>query len=144
MSPLAVGQRFNGSIFSCGAAFGDIDLDGRTDILFTTNNGAPHILLNQSPGGAWLDVEVEGSGALNRGGIGSLITLHRNGLPDLLGRVHTDSSYCSASAHRVHFGLGDHPTVRSVEVAWPDGVRERWDAPAVNSVAQLVPGTVRA
>jgi hypothetical protein len=126
---------------SRGAAFGDIDQDGRTDILFTTNNGPAHLLLNQSPSAAWLDVQVEGNGAINRDGIGALVTLHRDGLSGLLRRVHTDSSYCSASDRRAHFGLGNHPAVRSVEVAWPDGFRERWDVSAVNRVMRLVRGS---
>ena len=138
------GAAFQRLDISRGAAFGDLDRDGRTDIVFTINNGPPHLLLNQSPTNAWLDVEVEGKGAINRDGIGAVITLHRDGLSDLLRRVHTDSSYCSASDRRVHFGLGNRSTVRSVEVAWPDGVRERWDVPAVNRVMHLVRGAGRA
>jgi hypothetical protein len=137
------GAAFQRLEISRGAAFGDIDQDGRTDILFTTNNGPAHLLLNQSPSTAWLDVQVEGNGAINRDGIGALVTLHRDGLPDLLRCVHTDSSYCSASDRRVHFGLGSHPSVRWIEVAWPDGSRERWDVSAVNRVMRLVRGSGR-
>ena len=138
------GPAFQRLDISRGAAFGDVDGDGRTDILFTTNNGPPHLLLNQSPAAAWLDVEVEGNGKVNRDGVGAQITLHRAGLPDLLRRVHTDSSYCSASSRRVHFGLGNHPAPASIEVAWPDGSRERWDVPGVNRVMRLARGAGRA
>jgi hypothetical protein len=143
VTPLG-GEAFQRLDVSRGAAFGDIDRDGRTDILFTTNNGPPHLLLNQSLGGAWLDIEVEGGDQINRDGIGALITLKRNDAADLIGRVHTDSSYCSASDRRVHFGLGAHPAVRSLEVTWPDGARELWDVPTVNRVMHLARGSGRA
>ena len=137
------GTAFQRLEISRGAAFGDVDLDGHTDILVTTNNGPPHLLLNQSRAGAWLEVEVEGGGNVNRDGIGARVTVRRDGLADLIGRVHTDSSYCSASSRRVHFGLGDRSAVRALEVTWPDGSKERWDAPGMNRVVHLVRGAGR-
>jgi len=126
---------------SRGAAFGDIENDGRVDILITNNNGPARLLLNQSAIGSWLEVQVEGNGPVNRDGIGSLVIVQRDGLPNLVRRVHTDSSYCSASERRVHFGLGDPPSVRSIQVAWPDGSVEQWDTAGVNRVLRLVKGT---
>jgi hypothetical protein len=36
----------------------------------------------------------------------------------------TSVGYASSSDSRVHFGLGDSPTVRELEVRWPSGARQ--------------------
>src|SRR5262249_10927708 len=80
------GPAFQRLDISRAAAFGDIDGDARPDFVFPTNNGPPHLLLNQSPGAAWLEVELTGNGTVNRDGIGALVTVHRDALSDLIGR----------------------------------------------------------
>lgn len=126
---------------SRGAAFGDIDNDGYIDIVISNNNGAARLLLNGSPHqAAWLEVRLVGNGKCNRDGIGALIKVERDGLPPLVRRVHTDSSYCSARDRRVHFGLGNHPQIRTIEVVWPDGLVEHWRPPGVNRSLTLIHG----
>jgi hypothetical protein len=127
-----------------GAAFGDIDNDGDIDIVITNNNGPARLLLNDAPPDAgWLELLVEGSGKVNRDALGARVTLHRDGGANLVRRVHTDSSYCSASDRRVHFGLNGKSVIRTVEVAWPDGSTEQWEAPAPNRIVKLIRGTGR-
>jgi hypothetical protein len=110
-----------------GAAFGDIDNDGAVDILVTNNNGPARLLRNESGSGQhWLEVRLEGERS-NRFGIGARVAVLRDGEEPLWRRVHTDSSYLSASDVRVHFGLGKDAAVRSVLVHWPDGSKESWD-----------------
>ena len=33
-------------------------------------------------------------------------------------------SYCSAQDPRIHFGLGEHAKVDTLEITWPSGARE--------------------
>jgi hypothetical protein len=128
-----------------GAAFGDLNNDGRVDIVITNNNGPARVLLNQSPvRAAWVEALFEGNGKVNRDGFGARVTLHREGLPDLVQRVHTDSSYASASDRRVHFGLGYQAAIGFIEAAWPDGTVERWHAPASGRVLKFIKGTGQA
>jgi hypothetical protein len=101
---------------SRGAAFGDIDNDGAVDILVATNNGPARILRNNLPRRNWLAVQIDGPGL----GIGARVAVKAKGLPELWRRVHTDSSYLSASDARVHFGLGDATHIERVTVYWPD------------------------
>lgn len=126
-----------------GAAFGDLDNDGRVDIVITNNNGPARLLLNRSRAGNWLSVRLEGAGKVNRNGLGARVRVRRRGGPDLLRRVQTDSSYCSASDRRAHFGLGAGEA-ESVEVAWPDGAVERWDRPGNDRVINLAKGSGRS
>jgi hypothetical protein len=139
------GEVFQRLEISRGAAFGDIDNDGDIDIVITNNNGPARLLLNDSARNAgWLQVRLEGSGKVSRDAVGARVTLDRDSLPSLVRRVHTDSSYCSASDRRVHFGLDGKTEIRAIEVAWPDGSTERWDGPAANRLVTLVRGSGRS
>jgi len=109
---------------SRGAAFGDIDNDGDIDILVANNNGPVRLLRNDMPRRSWLAVQVDGGGL----GAGARVAVKATGLPVLQRRVHTDSSYLSASDPRVYFGLGSAKQIESVTVRWPDGSETRQTA----------------
>jgi hypothetical protein len=106
---------------SRGAAFGDIDNDGDVDVLVADNNGPVRLLRNDLPPRNWVAVQIEGAGL----GVGARVTVKASGLPALWRRVHTDSSYLSASDPRAYFGLGEAAQIDSVTVHWPDGSETR-------------------
>jgi hypothetical protein len=113
---------------SRGAAMGDIDNDGDVDVVVTDNGGPAQLLLNQTVenGGKnhWLSVSLR-QPVTNRFALGAGVGVERTGKPTLWRRVRTDGSYLSAGDSRVHFGLGDSPTITAVVIQWPDGERER-------------------
>ena len=134
------GSPFQLSEVGRGAAFGDIDNDGRIDIVVTNNNGPARLLLNETaPRAHWLEVLVRGV-KCNRDGIGARVAVLREGQRPLWRRVHTDGSYLSASDVRVHFGLGQRAGAQAL-VEWPDGSKERWDKLPADSLVILVQGT---
>jgi hypothetical protein len=116
-----------------GAAFGDIDNDGDIDVLVTANNGPVRLLRNDLPARKWVVFDVQGPGL----GIGARIEVRAKGLPPLWKRVHTDSSYLSASDPRPHFGLGTAEAIEQVRVHWLDGRVEQLGRVTPNSVQKL-------
>jgi hypothetical protein len=126
-----------------GAAFGDVDNDGRIDIVVSNNNGPLRLLLNETqPRGHWLEVRLQGVKS-NRDGIGARVGALRPGQTTLWRRASTDGSYLSASDVRVHFGLGDlRKTILVVQ--WPDGLSEKWEDVQGDALITLREGTGKA
>lgn len=110
---------------SRGTAAGDIDNDGDTDMVLTSNNGPARLLLNRSADGTpWLGLRlVDRRG---RDALGARVRLVTAGRSPLWRRVHTDGSYGSAHDPRVLFGLEGEAADREVVVHWPDGSVESW------------------
>ena len=107
-----------------GLAVGDINNDGRVDAVVTTNDGAPHVLYNQtSTSNHWLTLTLVGHKS-NRDGIGAEVRLSTPQMNQLV-TVSTCGSYLSSSDKRVHFGLGTETVAQSVEIHWPSGIVQR-------------------
>jgi hypothetical protein len=109
-----------------GAAFGDLDNDGDTDIVVTNNNGPVRLLLNTAAASHWAQVKLRQDSG-NRFGFGARVGLERAGRPTLWRRVKTDGSYLSASDPRIQFGLDGTSAIDAVVVQWPDGRLQRWN-----------------
>jgi hypothetical protein len=140
-STAMAGNVFELSEVSRGAAFGDIDNDGDTDVVIGNSNGPVRLLLNQmGQDRPWLGLEVL---AYNRHELGALVRVFRSDGAVLTRRVHTDGSYASASDPRVLVGLGEAAGVSKIEVRWPDGRREEWTDVASDDYTTLRRGEGR-
>jgi hypothetical protein len=120
---------------SRAAAFGDLDNDGRIDVVVANRDAAPHVLRNVAPGrGHWLLLRViERSG---RDAIGAVVSIAA-GTKTLRRDVRSGYSYLAANDPRVHIGLGDLTKVESVTVQWADGTRERYGPVAADRLVDL-------
>jgi len=104
-----------------GAAFGDLDNDGRVDVVVSAIGEPPAVLYNTTPGaGHWIALELRGTKS-NRDGIGAVVQLTGTSGTVEYNHATTSVGYNSSSDKRVHFGLGADATVRSIEVRWPSG-----------------------
>jgi hypothetical protein len=100
-----------------GAAFGDINNDGRMDVVITTLGGPPVVLLNRYGGNRWLGVTLQGTRS-NRDGYGARVQV--NGQTRF---ATSTGSYASANDKRLHFGLGSAEKAK-VEILWPSGMKQ--------------------
>jgi hypothetical protein len=120
---LRAGQGFSIPAPHRGAAFGDLNNDGKIDIVVTVLNGPPQILMNRSKNNNhWIILKLVGVKS-NRDGLGTRIKIATaSGVQ--FNHATTTVGYNSSSDKRVHFGLGSASVVDSIELTWPSGIRQ--------------------
>ncbi|HBI46731.1 MAG TPA: RNA-binding protein [Planctomycetales bacterium] len=124
---------------SRGLAVGDVDGDGALDLLTTTVGGAAHLYRNIAPNrGHWLLVRAVDP-ALRRDAYGAEITVQAGGRRRV-SWINPGQSYLCSNDCRAHFGLGASNAVDSLEVLWPDGVREIFPGRPADQVVVLRKG----
>ena len=107
-----------------GCAFGDLDGDGRVDVVVSVIGEPAELLYNVTAGGGhWLALSLKGRKS-NRDAIGAAVRLTGQSGHVQYNHVTTAVGYASASDKRVHFGLGSDRAVREIEIRWPSGARQ--------------------
>ncbi|HEX8475458.1 MAG TPA: CRTAC1 family protein [Pyrinomonadaceae bacterium] len=127
----SAGTTFNTPLAARGAAFGDLDNDGDTDIVIATTDAAPVLLRNNGTRNHWLGIALSGAKS-NRHGLGARVIV-----TDAAGVKQTydataAGSYLSSNDPRIIVGLGTGVGVRTVEVRWPGGKTQTLTAPAID------------
>jgi hypothetical protein len=122
-----------------GAAFGDVDNDGDTDILVGNDAGPARLLINDvGARNHWVGLRLVGRSG--RDMLGARVGVTGGSGATAWRRVRTDGSYASANDPRVLVGLGSSSERPRVEVRWPDGTRETWQAVEVDRWTTLKQG----
>jgi len=144
-SEVSAGAAFRTPKVSRGAAFGDVDNDGDTDVLVVDADTPVRLLVNETGSrNPWLGLRLVGKppGAkAERDLLGARVEVSRKGAPSLWRRSATDGSYASASDPRVLVGLGAASEVTGVRVVWPDGLSESFPPPPLRTYTTLVRGS---
>ena len=110
--------------FSYGAAYADLNNDGKLDVVVNNIDAPAFIYQNIGPspsdeGHHSLQVRLQGESA-NRRGIGSTLILTAGGKKQHI-YYSPYRGYMSTMEDRAQFGLGRASRVDSLEVIWPDG-----------------------
>ena len=126
------GPAMQGSAAHRGAAFGDLDNDGRVDVAISAIGTSAPVLFNESGGGHWLALDLVGT-ASNRDGIGARVRLIEESGRIQYNQATTAVGYASSSDSRVHFGLGTSAAVSAVEITWPSGTVQTLEKPEIDT-----------
>jgi enediyne biosynthesis protein E4 len=116
----SVGQAVTIPQASRGAAFGDLDNDGRVDVVVENIDGLPMVLRNEgTSSNHWITLELIGTRS-NRLALGAKVRVV-SGPVSQIDEVRSGGSYLSQNDLRLHFGLGSADKVDDVEIRWPSG-----------------------
>ena len=110
-----------------GAAYADINNDGRLDLLLSTNGGPVYLFRNeaQSSGLANRSLRLKLVGTKsNRDGIGAVVKLTSGGETQTQ-MLRSGSSYLSSSELTLTFGVAQNDKADVIEIRWPSGQVDR-------------------
>ncbi len=106
-----------------GAAFGDLNNDGKIDAVVSVLNGPPEIWMNRSNNqNHWINLNLVGVKS-NRDGLGTKVKI-TTPLGSQYNEATTAVSYNSSSDKRVHLCLGAAAVADTIELVWPSGTRQ--------------------
>jgi hypothetical protein len=120
-----------------GMAVADFDNDGGLEVAVSRLNDTAFLfrrkggLLNH-----WLLLDLRGTKS-NRDGIGARIQITLPSGMRQTQHVTTANGIYSASDKRVHFGLGSETLVKTLEINWPSGIRQRMENVKADQVLQI-------
>ncbi len=120
-----------------GLAVGDLDNDGRQDVLILSQGGPLAYLHNLGPGGHFLTLGLGGTAS----NVGAVVRVTSAGRTQTGWRL-SGGSFLSSSDSRLHFGLGAKkggaPPRVAVEVKWPSGHIDRHPELKADTAYELI------
>jgi hypothetical protein len=135
-----MGAAFLHTGYQRGAAFGDLNNDGFQDIVVTSLNEHPRILINSADNhNHWIVLELTGHQS-NRDAIGAKVKLTTGSGRVLYNHVSTSVGMMSSSDKRVHFGLGGESRVETIEIRWPNGATQKIERPKADQFLRIDEG----
>jgi hypothetical protein len=121
-----------------GLATGDLDGDGRPEILIVNVNDRPSLLRNESPRQNAIAVTLTGTKS-NRSAIGARCAIEAGGRKQIA-EVMGGGSYYSQNSFTLYFGVAKAPKVDRIEIRWPNGETQSWRDVAVNRTVGITEG----
>ena len=107
-----------------GVAFGDLDNDGRIDMVVSVLGGPAKLFHNISDNkNHWILFNLVGRKS-NRMAIGAQLRVTTEDGRTQWNQVTTAVGYASSSDSRVHFGLGENKKIKEIQIHWPSGIKQ--------------------
>ncbi|HXZ30988.1 MAG TPA: CRTAC1 family protein [Terriglobales bacterium] len=103
-----------------GVAFGDLNNDGKVDIVIVNMDEPPTLLLNGTESKNHRVLFKLVGTRSNRSAIGARVTVKAGKLIQM-SEVRAGGSYLSQNDPRLHFGLGNASSMEEVQIRWPNG-----------------------
>jgi tetratricopeptide (TPR) repeat protein len=133
-----VSPYFSRPVVGRGVAAGDLDNDGRVDLVVVHRDAPAVLLRNCTRGGHYLGLRLRGTRS-GRSPIGACVTCRAGGRT-WVRWLTSGTSYLSSNDPRLWFGLGSAEMVESLEVRWPSGTVQRWSDVAADGLLDLREG----
>ena len=122
--------------FQRGSSIADLNNDGFMDIVVTSLNQKPRILMNSADNGNhWLLLQLTGHKS-NRDAIGTKIKVTTPSGLTLYNHVTVSVGFMSSSDRRVHFGLGAEKTA-DIQLRWPSGVVQNLTGVSADQILRI-------
>jgi hypothetical protein len=124
---------------SRGLATGDLDGDGRPEILIVNMNDRPTLLKNIGPRQNAIAITLTGTRS-NRSAIGARCTIEAGGRRQIAD-VGSGGSYYSQNSLTLYFGIGKAEKIDRIEVRWPAGGKQSWSSIVPNRTVHITEGS---
>jgi hypothetical protein len=109
-----------------GLAVGDLDNDGRLDLVLVDEGKSLAYFHHEGPAGHFVTIQLEGlPPGSNRDAVGARVSVTSAGRTQVAQRT-GGGSFLSASSGLLHFGLKESSLVEKIEVSWPSGRVDRY------------------
>jgi enediyne biosynthesis protein E4 len=122
-----------------GTAFGDINNDGKLDVVVFNADASPSVFLNETKNSNHrILLKLTGTKS-NRGAIGARVRVITSKMTQI-DEVRAGGSYNSTNDTRLHFGLGDEGAIAKIEVLWPSGERQEFKNISADGIYEIKEG----
>ncbi len=120
----AAGTDFTRPAPNRGLAYGDLNNDGRVDLVITGLGAPTRVLQNETANqNHWIILQLQGVKS-NRMGLGARVQIVTDAGTSQYAEATTSTGYAASSDPRVHFGLGTSRMLGKVRIRWPSGIQQ--------------------
>jgi hypothetical protein len=122
-----------------GTAFGDINNDGKLDVVVFNVNGPPSLFINETSNSNHRVLFRLIGTKSNRAAIGARVVVITPRMTQI-DEVRAGGSYNSTNDTRLHFGLGTDAVMSKVQVQWPSGLKQEFHDVLGDAIYEITEG----